>query len=219
MEGLDEPVRRYFTHALAGDSAARRSVRLTMTGKIKVGRWLAFTAAWASDGRSLSWRARAGIGRFRPLHVLDEYAAGAAQMNVRAFGRFTLVHATGEDVVRSGAGRTAVEAATWAPMTLLPERGVSWHAESDDVIVARWPLPPEEPEVRLRLDETGAIRSAWVDRWDDGSHGYIPCGAIVNAERRFGDLVIPSELVAGWWFGTPQWAPFFHARIVDATVI
>jgi hypothetical protein len=74
----------------------------------------------------------------------------------------------------------------------------------------------------LRLDADGAVRCAWVDRWDDGTHGrqgYIPCGAEVKAERRFGDLVIPSELVVGWWYGTPRWDPFFEATIEGAAVI
>jgi hypothetical protein len=153
--------------------------------------------------------------------VIDEYGPAGAQTSVRLFDRLGLVHADGEDVIRSGVGRTAVEAAIWAPMTLLPDSGVSWRAESDELIVARWQLPPEEPEVRLDLDGDGSVRRAWVDRRDDGSygrHGYIPCGALVKAERRYGDLVIPSDLVAGWWFGTPRWAPFFEAHIVSASV-
>jgi hypothetical protein len=222
LAGVDEPVRRYFAHALNGEAARGRGTRLSMNGKIRVGRWLDFTSEWESDGRSFAWRARAGLGRFRPLHVLDEYSAGTAQMSVRLFDKLGLVHAAGDDTVRSGAGRTAVEAASWAPMALLPDRGVSWRAESDDLIIASWTLPPEEPEVRLRIDADGAVRSVSVDRWDDGTHGrhgYIPCGAEVRAERRFADLIIASEIVAGWWFGTPRWDPFFEARVLEATII
>lgn len=45
------------------------------------------------------------------------------------------------------------------------------------MIVASWDVPPERPEVRLRIDEQGALRSASVMRWDNGDHGhrgYIP---------------------------------------------
>jgi hypothetical protein len=38
---------------------------------------------------------------------------------------------------------------------------------------------------------------------------------VVHAERRFDDLLIPSSLSVGWWFGTPRQAPFFKARIRD----
>ena len=92
-----------------------------MTGRIKVGAWLPFTAEWEGDGRSFVWRARAGVGPAKPLHVIDRYADGSGSMDVRLLGRIPLVSADDEDTVRSGAGRAAVEAATWAPAAR------SWH--------------------------------------------------------------------------------------------
>ena len=104
---LDEPVRRYFTHALGPEARLRSAVRLRMEGRIKVGTWLPFDATWRGDGRSFEWRARAGW--LRPLHVVDRYESGQASMDVRLLGRLRMVHATGEDTIRSAAGRTAVE--------------------------------------------------------------------------------------------------------------
>jgi hypothetical protein len=46
---------------------------------------------------------------------------------------------------------------------------------------------------------------------------YIPFGGDVHAERRFGDLVLPSTLGVGWWFDTPRYAPFFRAEINAVT--
>ena len=46
--------------------------------------------------------------------------------------------------------------------------------------------------------------------------GYIPCGCEVHAGRTFGDLILPSEFSVGWWFGTPRYAPFFHAALTAA---
>jgi hypothetical protein len=46
--------------------------------------------------------------------------------------------------------------------------------------------------------------------------GYIRCGGEVEAEQRFGDLVIASRLTVGWWFETARWAPFFKAHILSA---
>ena len=92
---------------------------------------------------------------------------------------------------------------------------------SEDRIVGRFDLPPEHPEVHARIDARGALMSVSAMRW--GNPGgqdfdYVPCGCEVHAERRFGDLVIPSSLTVGWWFGTPRYAPFFKARIDEATV-
>ena len=212
---LDEPVRRYLTHALMPGASLVPGVRLWMTGRIKVRTWLPFRAVWEGDGRSLSWKAVVGPGGRPLLRVLDHFADGAGSMDVRLLGRLTLVHAADDDTTRSAAGRAAVES-TWAPASLLPERGVTWRAESDDLIVATWDVPPERPEVHIRIDANGAMRSSCVMRWDNGDHGlrgYIPCGGDAHAEQRFGDIVIPSRLTAGWWYGTPRYDPFFEAEI------
>lgn len=217
LAGLDEPVRRYLTHAIHPGAPLARGVRLRMHGRIKVGPpWLRFRADWEGDGRSFEWRARAARGLVR---VVDRYADANASMDVRLLGRVPLVHEDDEDVVRSGAGRAAIEAAIWAPMSLLPQRGVSWRAEDDHEIVASWELPPERPDVRLRVDAAGAVQECFLLRWDDGRHGrrgYIPMGALVHEERRFGDLVVPSRLTAGWWFDQPQWWPFFECEVMSA---
>jgi hypothetical protein len=62
------------------------------------------------------------------------------------------------------------------------------------------------------------VREATALRWGNAGRkefGYIPCGCEVRAERRFGDLVVPSQVTVGWWFGTPDYEPFFTTRIED----
>jgi hypothetical protein len=39
----------------------------------------------------------------------------------------------------------------------------------------------------------------------------------VHAERRFGDLALPSIFSVGWWFDTSRYAPFFRAEINAVT--
>jgi len=80
-------------------------------------------------------------------------------------GRRRVFGAAGEDITRSAAGRAALEAAAFAPVTLLPPSGVSWRAESDDVIVPAWQLPPERPGVHVRIDGHGAVRTVSAMRW------------------------------------------------------
>lgn len=53
-----EPVRRYLHHALPNGIQIPSGVRLWMTGKIKVGFWLPFTAVQDCDERSFEWRPR-----------------------------------------------------------------------------------------------------------------------------------------------------------------
>jgi len=97
---------------------------------------------------------------------------------------------------------------------------VAWHAETENIIVARFDLPPEQPEVRIRIDEHGAIRTVTGMRCGNAGQKtfqYIPFGGEINAERRFGELVLPIRASVGWWFDTPRYAPFFHAEISAIT--
>jgi hypothetical protein len=216
LAGLDEPVRRYFSHAISDGAALPDGVRMAMSGRIKVGLWLPFTAEQTVDGRSFTWRARVGPGRLTPLRVTDHYADAAGRTEGRLLGRVTLFHAEGVDTARSAATRAAIESVVFAPPCVLPGRGVAWRAESENVIVARFDLPPERPEVRVRLDAGGAIRAVSALRWGNAGEKafqYIPFGGEIHAERRFGDLLLPSSASVGWWFETPRYAPFFRARI------
>jgi hypothetical protein len=220
LRGLDEPVRRYFFHAISDGAALPNGVRMAMSGRIKVGLWLPFTAEQTVDGRSFTWRARVGRGPLTPLRVVDRYADAAASTEGRLLGRVTLFRAADVDTARSAATRAAIESVVFAPPCVLPARGIAWRAETENIIVARFDLPPECPEVRLRIDAHGAIRTVTAQRWGNAgekSFRYIPFGGDVHAERRFGDLVLPSILSVGWWFETPRYAPFFRAEIGAVT--
>jgi hypothetical protein len=220
LAGLDEPVGRYFSHAISDGAAVPSGVRVAMSGRIKVGLWLPFSAEQTVDGRSFTWRARVGRGPLTPLRVVDRYADAAGSTEGRLLGRVTVFHADDVNTARSAATRAAIESVVFAPASVLPGRDVTWRAETDNVILARFDLPPERPEVRLRIDERGAIRAVNALRWGNAGEKtfrYIPFGGDVHAERRFGDLVLPSRLSVGWWFDTPRYAPFFHAEISAVT--
>jgi hypothetical protein len=220
VAGLDEPVRRYFNHAIRDGAALAQGVRMAMSGRIKVGLWLPFTAEQTVDGRSFTWSARVGRGPLTPLRVTDHYGDAAGSTEGRLLGSVTLFHAHNADTARSAATRAAIESVVFAPPSVLPGRGVDWRAESENIIVARFDLPPERPEIRVRIDDRGAIRAVSALRW--GSAGgktfrYIPFGGEIHAERRFGDLLLASSASVGWWFDTARYAPFFHAEISAVT--
>ena len=218
LAGLDEPVRRYLEHAIPPGAQPGDRVRLTMQGRIRVGPWLTFDAVQDFAGHDFTWRARAGWGRWRPLQVVDHPHDGAGGTEGRLLGRVRFLHAEDADTARAAAGRAAAES-IWVPATLLPERGVAWRAEADDRIVATLSVPPERVELTLGIDAAGVLRSVSLPRWGKARRkgfGYIPFGGRIDEERRFGDVVLPSRVVVGWWFGTPRYRPFFETRILRA---
>ena len=211
VTALDEPVRRYLAHAIAGTTDPFLRVRLQLRGRIKVGVWLRFDSVWEGDGHSFSWRARVGPRSLRLLDVHDEFADRRGSMHV-AIRRLVLVDAHDEDTARSAAGRAALEA-IWTPGALLPERGVRWRTESHDEIVATWDLPPERPEVHLGIGSHGEVRFTRAMRWRSRRDGYVPFGADVHDERSFDGVTIPTTITAGWGHGTADWSPFFEASV------
>ncbi len=190
-----------------------------MSGRIKVGIWLPFTATQRCDGKSLLWRASVGLGPFRPLVVTDRYESGEGSMSGTLVGRWTLFEQTDANVVRSGAARAALEA-VFAPRAFLRGRSYTWRAEGDDHIVAGTENPPEHVEVHLRIAPDGRLLNVVAQRWGEvtkSTFAYLPFGADMHEERRFGDLVIPSRVTAGWNYGTDRYSPFFKATITTAS--
>ena len=222
LAGVDDPVRRYFTHALEAGAPLARAMHLTMRGRVKADLWLPFQAEEEVDGRSFSWRARVGFGPLTFVEIADGYSHGIGSSEGLLFRRRPLFAKADEDTARSAAGRAALESVVFAAPCVLPQRQVAWRAESDERLVARFNLPPERPEIEVGIDAHGAVRWVGGERWgplDGEGYGYIPCGCHVHAERRFGDLTIPSKLTVSWRFGTPRQAPFFKAEITAADPI
>jgi hypothetical protein len=83
---LPEPVRRYLHHALPGGLRGASGVQLRMTGKIKVGLWLPFTAVQACDGRSFQWRASVGRGALRSISAQRWAPTGRHSHGYLTFG-------------------------------------------------------------------------------------------------------------------------------------
>ena len=221
---LDEPVRRYFAHALADGAPLSRGARLRLRGHIKVGAWLRFDSVWEGDAQSFSWRATCGPGALALLRVHDQFSDGVGFMDIRLrtplrrLPALKLLHAENDDAARSGAGRAALEA-LWVPAALLPARGVSWRAESDEMIVATLHVPPETPQLRISVGPDGAVTSYSALRWSGRKSGYLPFGVDVHAERSFAGVTIPSRVTAGWGHGTAKWAPFFKGEVITLELI
>ena len=79
---LDEPVRRFFGHAIAPGAGLAPAVALSMKGRVKADLWLPFHAEEEIDGRSFEWRGRVGLGPLTVLRIDDRFARGAGSSRV-----------------------------------------------------------------------------------------------------------------------------------------
>lgn len=145
LGGLDDPVRRYLTRALAPGMTVPDAWSLRMKGSIKVGLRLPFEAGQELDGRSFRWRARVPSNRFPLLEVLDYFDGTGGGMTGRGFGR-PLFADTSADAARSAATRAVMES-TMVPATLRPGTGIEWTARSETEIRFRRPAVSLAEEV------------------------------------------------------------------------
>jgi hypothetical protein len=226
LSDLPEPAGRYLRHAIAPGTTLTTTVRLEMTGTMRLGPeapWLPFRARQVfAPHRGFVWRATVGRG-VRRFVGGDQYAAGRGAVRFWLWGALPVVRAGGgssaRDVARSAIGRMAAEA-VWAPAALLPSREVRWTAPSDEVAVAAFSIDGQPVAVTLTLDPAGAVRRLELRRWgnstDDGRYAAIPFGAEVAADARFGGYTIPTRLAASWWFGTERQFEFIRVAIHSA---
>lgn len=215
IQSLPAPVRRYLCHAIEPGAPLIRSARLQMRGHIKVGRWLPFRATEVlAPPQGFEWRARAAL----LISGFDRYLSGSGDMQWKLAGLFPVAAATGPDVSRSSAGRLGGEA-TWLPTALLADAGVTWTADSDRHIRARFAVDDTPVEIHYDLDPTGAVRSVWLPRWGDpdetGVWGWHDFGGDITGHRTFHGITIPSSGRFGWHHGTDRWGEgeFFRYEI------
>jgi len=131
LDGLPAPAQRFLASAIADGAPLPRSVQLEMTGRIKLGVWLPFTARQILvAGQGFVWQPIVG-GRIVRFVGADALGPDGARMEFRLHGRIPVVNASGPDTDRSAAGRLAAETVAWLPQALTPQAGASWRPIDD----------------------------------------------------------------------------------------
>ncbi|MCU0551367.1 MAG: hypothetical protein MUC48_18620 [Leptolyngbya sp. Prado105] len=216
-----EPVQRYFLHAIAPGTLLANAVHLTMQGTIRLAPnqdWMPLQAEELLSTQGFIWKATAGQGAMQ-MQGADYYTNGNGRMRFSLWGLIPVVNADNPDVMRSAIGRWAGEC-FWLPSALLPQRGVSWCAIDTNTIQASFKADNEPMTLTFVIDNQGRLlRSSllrWGDQTEDKQFTEIPFGGEYPAERTFGGYTIPSQMGAGWWFGTDRYFEFFRVTIEQA---
>ncbi|MUG98566.1 hypothetical protein F7734_42260 [Scytonema sp. UIC 10036] len=221
VAGLPAPVQRYFLHAIAPGTPQASSVSLDMSGSFRLGQdkpWLPMRAKQIISAKGFVWKAAIGRSLCQMVGA-DYYANGFGRMRFSLWGLLPLVNARSPALVRSGIGRLAGELVL-LPSALLPQHGVSWKAIDERTIQASLKINDEPIILTLTIDPDGKLQKLslprWGDKTEDSSYTYIPFGGEYQEENTFGGFTIPSQMSAGWWFGTDRYLEFFRATIEQA---
>lgn len=217
LDGLDAPVRRHLSQAIALGAPIAQGGRLSMRGSIKLGRWLPFRARQVLNPHvGFIWAARVGW----VITGFDRYLNGIGAMTWKLGGLLSVAHAEGADTSRSAAGRGGAEA-IWFPTAMLPRHGVRWTTTDDTHVTAHQQVDGTRVDLNLTLDQNGGIQSLVFDRWGDpdqtGRWAWHPFGGVVTSQSTFDGLTIPSRGRLGWHYGTDRWSEgeFFRYQITD----
>ena len=225
VSGLPEPARRFFTFAIQPGTRLSTVVELSMTGEISLGtrqdpKYQPMTARQVlAAPYGLIWQVDAGSGAMR-------FAGSDGMVADRSWTRFWLlrcipvVRAGGDrDHLRSSFGRVVAEAAFWSPAFLLPRPGIEWAAIDHDtarVTVTHGSLV-QSADVRINLNG----QPVWVSmpRWTNANPEKVwrvqPFGGEVSDFRMVSGYRVPFRVDGGNFFGTPEYFPFYRARVVE----
>lgn len=217
---LPEPVRRMLIHAVDPGTPMWRSARLRMEGEIRLGSWRYFAAEQViTPEAGFIWSATTKVLGL-PVSGFDKFSNGTGEMRWRFFGVIPLVTALGEDITRSAAGRLAAES-VFVPTMLVR---AAWVSTAADTAIATWRIGGQDEQVQLSVDTAGALREVTMLRWGNPAgrpFGRYPFHVVVEAERHFVSMTIPSRVRAFWppLEESDDDGEFFRATITDANFI
>ena len=213
--------RRYLEHAIAPGAPLASAVRLWMHGKIKLGKtWHPFKGeeviCW---NRGMIWRATTWMNGL-PILGADRIVDGVGEMKWKILGLFPVMQVSGVDLTRSGVGRVHVES-IWLP-SVLCNPDISWMELNTSQVEANFTALGEPAKLTLTINNQGVLEQAKIDRWgnpEGEAFHYVDFGGIAEASKTFEGYTIPTELRAGWFFGSDRFeseGEFFHCTIDKA---
>ncbi len=217
---LPEPAQRFLRAAIPSNAPLATGIHLEMTGRIKLGVWLPFTARQVLRAEvGLVWSADVGnrLVRFSGADVLGP---DGAQMRFALFGRVPVVNATGPDLERSAAGRLAAETVAWLPQALTPQAGARWWPLDRTRATVTLPGPSGPTDVDLTVDDRGRVVGIELQRWNTGAKPprAEPFGGMVTDTLDVAGVTIAGAGSVGWSADAANHddASFFRYRVTGA---
>lgn len=226
VQDLPDAARRYFLFAIAPGTALAPASEIRMSGEIGLGskdapNYKPMRARQIlAPPKGFIWHVDAGTGIMR-------MRGSDGLLNDRAWTRFWLdwmlpVVRAGEDenYLRSAFGRVVAEAVFWAPASLLPGNAVRWE-KGDGPNRARASVTRGALTQSLEIEvaDDGRPLSVVIPRWSnvnpEGKWQVQPFGGTLGEFRRFGGFTLPTRVDGGNHFGTPNYFPFFRARVEE----
>jgi len=219
LEGLPEPVRRYFQRSLTPGVALVRAFHHTQVGEFAMNGWrpMRATQVHVTSPPAFVWDARIALMPGMSVNVRDSYSPRGAGLLARVQGLYTVASAGPSPQLTEGALQRFLGEAVWFPTALLPSQGVRWAAltnHSARALLDRGGVTATlDFEFNAEGDVTGASTAA---RWKENGGHFTrePWRTQCGAWEWHGGLRIPMECEVAWMDGQRA-VPYWRARISD----
>jgi len=130
LEGLPEPVQRYFKYALRDGQEHIKFVRLKQVGEFRMKEnqpWMPIKAEqyFTTEDPAFIWRVKFTMAPFIWIEGRDMYYQGKGNMLIKLLSTITVANAAGSEMDISTLIRFLAEA-PWFPTALLPSDYIEW---------------------------------------------------------------------------------------------
>lgn len=130
LEGLPEPVQRYFKYALRDGQEHIKFVRLKQVGEFRMKEnqpWMPIKAEqyFTTEDPAFIWRVKFTMAPFIWIEGRDMYYQGRGNMLIKVLSTITVADAAGSEMDISSLIRFLAEA-PWFPTVLLPGDYIEW---------------------------------------------------------------------------------------------
>jgi hypothetical protein len=204
LEGLPDPVQRYFQTVLKPGQPIVAAVNLSQQGIFNMSetkaKWSPFTATQfvTTQRPGFDWDARIQMAPSVSAFVHDAYALGAGRLHASLLGLFTVADVRDTPAAAQGELLRFFAEMPWYPTALLPSQGVRWETIDDTSARATFTDAPTTVSLVFRFDAEGTIETMRAEaRCRDKLTAMPWSGRFWNYSTRNG-MLIPLEGEVGW---------------------
>jgi hypothetical protein len=222
LEGLPDPVVRYFEFALMPGQPLVRRARIEHRGEFRGGLdapWSPFESVqhFTVAPAGFVWDARISMAPLVSVRVRDSYIAGKGGMLARLGGLVAVVNESDLPHLNSGALHRYLLELTWLPTALLPSQGVHWEAVDDSSARASLTDSGMTLSMRVHFAPDGSVTRVEADRMRDVNGTGVPTPFVgeIGEYQRIDGMMIPVSGVVAWLLPEGR-LDFWRGRITSA---
>ena len=204
IEGLPEPVQRFFRTVIKDGQAIVAAVKLSQQGLFNMSetenKWSPFTATQfvITQRLGFDWDARIQMAPGVNAFVHDTYLLGEGSLHASLLGLFTVAKIPSTPEANQGELLRFFAEAPWYPTALLPSQGVRWEAINDTSARATLTDGATTVSVVFQFNAEGTIDTFRTEaRYRDKLTAMPWGGRLWEYSVRHG-MLIPLEGEVGW---------------------